>query len=252
VISLLDTSNSGESSLIEKEKVTAKDNGMKFSVYPMSADRSCPRVESDAHEARLASRSAQQASGPVYLHADRDVQRTAQTQQYIPEKTSTSQFITKDTVVKDRGKITEIQIAYNRQQYKRVLLLSKNVKPNGWVYILRGWSHYHLGQIKEAQKDFFQAYSLSEHKEEANNGLGYCSLREDNTDDAEMRFQDSLKDNPHDCEALTGMGLVRYHQGRRAEAIHYFREVLAMNPHDYDAWAALRMIGAGRVASRTR
>jgi len=251
VVSLLDPTFQDESADLDKEKSAAKDNGMKFINFPMSADRRCSFIIKDRHQARLASRYIQNDPGPVYLHANRDVHRTAQVQEYLPENTSTSQFIAKDTVRKDRVLLTEIQIAYDREQNKKVLQLSKKAKQDPWVYVLCGWSHYRLGQIKEAKRNFFQAYSLSDHKEEPNNGLGYCSLRENNVDDAEMRFQDSLKENPHDCEALTGMGFVRLRQGRTPEAVHYFREVLAMNPGDYDAWVGLRMAGHGRIAAHS-
>jgi len=131
--------------------------------------------------------------------------------------------------------------AYAQDSFERALRLAPNDPDINHNY---GWFLCQTGHEKESVRYFLQAVKnpLYAVPWRSYSAAGVCSLRVNNTRDAEDYFQRALKLDPDEPAALLKLGDIRYRQGNNDEA----RKLVArynklVSPSAESLWLALRI-----------
>ena len=133
------------------------------------------------------------------------------------------------------------ETALAQESYERALRLAPNDPDINHHY---GWFLCQNGHEKEGLRYFMQAVKnpLYAAPWRSYSAAGLCSLRLNNTKDAEDFFQRALKLDPDEPAALLKLGAIRYRQGQIEEA----RKLVArhnklVSPTPESLWLALRI-----------
>jgi tetratricopeptide (TPR) repeat protein len=245
IVSLLDPKLPFESVLLDRERSLAEQYGMRVLDFPMGSLFNHHIGGDYEAEARLAAIAVEQTPGRVYLHCYLGMHRVGTVEALLAKAGQTTgvYLASHGERSADANLLDQAQNAYDSHNYPLTLRVLLNiVEKSEASQILEGWADYKLGDVKLARANFAAALKFNAQSNGAQDGLGYCALRQDDVDEAALHFSASLDVNAKDPAALTGMGLARYRQGRTADAAHYLRESLAINPDDGDAKAALARI----------
>ena len=135
--------------------------------------------------------------------------------------------------------LREQQLA--EQSFERALQLSPN---DGDINHNYGWFLCQTKREPDSIKYFLQAIRnpLYATPWRSYTAAGLCTLRTNNTRDAEEFFQRALKMEPDEPSALLQLGQIRYRQGRMEEArrlVSHHNKLL--NPTAESLWLALRI-----------
>lgn len=245
VISLLDPRLPYEGVLLKREESLAYQYGMRVLDFPMGSlfDRS---LGGDYQtEASLAAAAVEHLPGRVYLHCYLGLHRVGTVEALLAKAGVTSgvYLASHGERSTDANLLDQAQNAYDSRNFQLTLRVLLNVAEKSEAsQILEGWADYKLGDITLARASFADALSFNSQSNGAQDGLGYCALRQDAVNEAALHFRAALDVNPKDPAALTGMGLALYREGRASDAARYLRQSLAINPGDGDARAALARI----------
>lgn len=245
IVSLLDPQLPFERVLLDRERSLAEQYGMRLLDFPMGSLFNHHIGGDYETEARLAAAAVVQTPGRIYLHCYLGMHRVGTVEALLAKSgQSTGIYLASHGQRStDANLLDQAQNAYDSGNYRLTLRILLNiVEKTDASQILEGWSDYKLGEIPLARAAFATALAYNSTSNGAQDGLGYCALREDDVDEAATHFAGALDVNPKDPEALTGMGLARYRQGRTADAARYLRESLAIDPSNSDAKTALARI----------
>lgn len=253
VVSLLDPRLPYERVLLDREQELARKYGMRFQSFPMVWMLGYRVSEDYARNAAAAAEAIAGASGKVYLHCYLGIHRVqtvkdlllakgAPAGTYVARKAERSA----QALLMDRA-----QAAYNQGRFNvalEMLLQSGASDPPG--RLLAAWSHYRLGNMVAARVLFEEVARAAPRMTDAQNGLGYCALRENDLASAAQYFGAALQANPKDPASLTGMGLVRFRQEALDQAAGYLDSALQIDPSNAEARQVLERIRAGVKARR--
>jgi tetratricopeptide (TPR) repeat protein len=240
IVSLLDPRLPYEKALIEEEEREAVKYGMVVKNFPMASlfDRQIfPDFEK---QQKKAVDFLKNIDAPAYLHCylgkhrvmnvrDQLIKAGVPKRYWTPAGSSQEYWNTLNA-------ITDARMAFRRREYPRVLdlLATVTVKDVDVTY-LRGWSHYHLGMLDEAEEDFRQGLEVDPENPRNLVGSGYCYLRRGDTNAAQKQFSRVLEQIPDDLAALSGMGLTYLRLGDKSAAAQLFRQVLERDPDNEEA-----------------
>ena len=127
------------------------------------------------------------------------------------------------------------------QSFERALRLSPN---DGDINHNYGWYLCQTKREPDSIKYFLQAVRnpLYATPSRSYTAAGVCTLRQNNTRDAEQFFERALKTEPDEPAALLNLGQIRYRQGNIGEARKLVSRYIKLAPPSAESlWLALRI-----------
>lgn len=238
IVSLLDSDLPYEAVLLGQEKALAAKYGMKVLNFPMASILGQSFGKDYVAMSQAAAKAVLEDPGIVYLHCYLGLHRAENVRKLLAAGHATVRHEgavaserSPDTLALDRANFAFLDRNY--ELALKELEAIKELAPE--ARLLRAWSHYRLNQIALARADFAEVVKARPESADANNGLGYCALREGNLPAAAQAFERVLKSRADDSSATEGLGYVRYRQGRRDEARALLEKVLEKHPDNRDA-----------------
>lgn len=178
--------------------------------------------------------------GPAYVHCYLGKHRVVRVRDALRKAGVPASYWT-PTVSKQQywelvNRLEDARKEFQKKNYASVISILEPVKAKDVdIANLRGWSHYRMGLITEAARDFKEGLEVAPQNPRNLEGLGYCYLREGNPVMAQRAFNLVLSQEPRDQGALVGQGLAFLALGDKPAAARMFRQVLAMNPGNKEA-----------------
>jgi tetratricopeptide (TPR) repeat protein len=240
VVSLLDPRLPYEKELIEREKAEARKDDLIFKDFPMASvfDH---RIFSDyQNEEQRAANFLKQLDGPAYVHCYLGKHRVIHVRNALRKAGVPASYWTHTGSGKQYWELVDhladARKGFQKRNYAQVIgILEPVIAKDVDVADLRGWSHYHLGLVTQAAKDFKEGLEAVPGNPRNLEGLGYCYLQQGNPVMAQRAFNLVLSHEPKDEGALVGLGLAFLAQKDKPAAAQMFRQVLAIDPGNNEA-----------------
>ncbi|MGN6512929.1 MAG: tetratricopeptide repeat protein, partial [Lysobacteraceae bacterium] len=233
IVSLLDPALPYENVLLAQERERARRHGMQVRNFPMASILGRSFGADYARNARAAAQAALDAKGVAYIHCYLGLHRAVNVQKLIAQSHATTRYAgsTGGTRPADTLALDHANFAFLDGDYARTLEDLAAIRAPGPAALdLAGWAHYRRGEIPAARAQFARALALAPGDREAQSGLAYCALRDNDLARAETGFAGILAARPDDPAAIEGLGHVRYRQGRADAARALFTRALALDP----------------------
>lgn len=251
VVSLLDPAIPYEATLLEREKALAAQYQIRLESYPMSSILGQKFGNYYDESASKAAASIAGSGAKVYLHCYLGQHRIQAVRTLLAEKgiAAGTYAVRAGERAEAATRLDAAEAAYNKGRYEAALgalarIDERQLTDN--ARLLRAWSHYRLGHIRQA-RDLFEAFqSLNRDNAQAAIGLGYCAYRENDPAAAEAQFLSALRQVPDNADALGGLGLTYYRAGRSGEAISRLEAALTLAPDNQELRDVLERARAGR------
>jgi tetratricopeptide (TPR) repeat protein len=235
IVTLLDPRLPYEKSLIEREQREADRYGMTVKVFPMASIFDQKVFPDYLEEQQKAVHFLRHLDGPAYVHCYLGKHRVVHVRDALLKAGVPKRYLEARGTHKEYwdlvNRVDKAQGEFGKGDFAAVLqtlqpLTTKDVD----VSYLRGWSHYRLGLIAEAEEDFRQGLSLDPTNPRNLDGLGYCYLRDGQPVMAQRQFNQVLEQIPDEQSALVGTGLAYLRLQNKTAAAEVFRKVLQANP----------------------
>lgn len=253
VISLLNPMLPYEKQLLVEEEARARQYGFTFLNFPMTSILGQRFGADYEHNAALAAKAAAEAPGKVYLHCYLGLHRVKVVGELLAQYQLTpdrylARAAERDAQIK---LLDQAQAKFDQGDYVGATGSVDAMKsPDVPALLLRAWSQYRLGDIANAQQHFADVAKINPNNADANTGLGYCALRNNELDEAEQYFLSANKSDAASPTVITGLGIVKYRQGQLAQANDWLRRALQLDPNNDEARALLDKMAVGAASSR--
>ncbi len=244
-VSLLDPRLPYEKELIEHEKAEASKDGLIFKDFPMASVLDHRVFSNYRKEEEEAVNFLEHLDGPAYVHCYLGKHRVIHVRNALERAGVPASYWTPRGSRKQYwelvNRLAEARKDFQKGNYALVITTLEPIKAKDVdVANLRGWSHYRMGHIAEAARDFKAGLEIDPQNPRNLEGLGYCDLRQGNPVMAQRAFGLVLSQEPRDEDALVGLGLAFLDLGDKPAAIRMFRQVLAMDPANNEAKGYLK------------
>jgi tetratricopeptide (TPR) repeat protein len=245
VVSLLDPRLPYEKELIEREKAEARKYGLEFKDFPMASVFDHKIFSNYQDEEQQAVNFLKHLDGPAYVHCYLGKHRVIHVRNALRKAGVPASYWTSTGSRKNYwelvNRLADARKEFQKGNYAQVISILEPVTAKDIdVADLRGWSHYRIGLITEAAKDFKEGLEADPGNPRNLEGLGYCNLRQGNPVMAQRAFNLVLSREPQNEGALVGLGLAFLDLKDKPHAIQMFRKVLAMDPGNDEAKNYLR------------
>lgn len=244
VVTLLSPDLPYEELLLRREMDNAKKYGIRVLTFPMASVVGLGfgpyrRTAEEAAEAIA------REPGKVYVHCYLGLHRTKLVEKLLRERQMpTGTYLLRQATRSEEAKLTDrAQTLYYEGRYREALVTLRKIRaPAVRSRLVEGWANYKLGQIAVARGIFEAVLRAVPNTTEAENGLGYSALRQDDLSVAEREFQAVMNRERDNAPALIGMGFVRYRQGRSGEAATLLSRGLKFDPGNQEARQILEKV----------
>ena len=245
IISLLDPAVPYEKSLLDQERVIAKQLQMELVNFPMISILGHKMGANYEKNAAAAADEIAASKGKIYVHCYLGIHRAIVVKNLLQDKKiATARYLIKGGERSNLAiELDKAEQLFNQHYYKEahnVLDSMASLTPT--AQSLYGWVAYRQKNVVEARKRFEELAKVPEKASDASIGLGYCDLQENKLDGAVAAFSKVIKSQPNNGSALTGMGLALYRQSKFEESATYFEQALQINPENTDAALTLKRI----------
>ena len=257
ILSLLDPNDPYEKILLDREAGYAKQYGIDFENYAMSADSAAP--EEDIERVALTAAGSikqylQDETHKVYVHSYLTVRRTEAVEDNVRDlglKLATYEVPRGERRFAP-NRLDSAEAAYQVGRFRETIdILANEDHMNLQDYILRAWATYHLKDFNKAEAYFKEILEKEDkNNKEAWTGLGYVAYQRNDFVKADSMFNLVLKRSNMDPSANAGLGLVRFKQRNYPEARKYLSTSLKVDSVNVEAGDILMQIDsieAGRV-----
>lgn len=246
IISLLDPAIPYEKSLLDQERVIAKQLQMELVNFPMISILGHKMGADYEKNAVAAADEIAAAKGKVYVHCYLGIHRAIVVKNLLKNKNVTiGRYLVKGG---ERSNLAiELDKAgqlFNERYYneaRNVLDSMASLTPD--AKLLYGWVAYRQKDVVESRKQFEEVAKNPEDTSNVNNakiGIGYCDLQENKLDSAVAIFSKIIQSQPKNDSALTGMGMALYRQSKFGESATYLEQALQINPNNVEAALILK------------
>ena len=235
IVSLMDPRLPYEKSLLEREQQLADKYGMTVRDFPMASIFDQKIFPDYLEEQRKAVRFLRHLDAPAYVHCYLGKHRVIHVEEALVKAGIPERYLKAEGSRQEYwdavNRIAKAQDQFNAGNFPSVLetLAPLKIKDVDVCY-LRGWSHYRLGLISDAEEDFQQGLSVDASNPRHLDGLGYCYLRDGQPVMAQRQFTAVLQQIPDEQSALVGMGLAYLRLHDTSAAAETFRKGLQSNP----------------------
>ncbi len=132
--------------------------------------------------------------------------------------------------------IDSVEVYYATKDYASVVRLLQN-EPTARKRekILLGWSHYRLGNMREAKKAFQSGLDSAPASLDLLNGLAFSHYRLGESAEAEAAFRELLGRAPHRTESKRGLAFVLFTTQRFEECLPMFDTFVSDRADDEEA-----------------
>ncbi len=243
IISLLDPAIPYEKSLLDQERIVAKQLQMELVNFPMISILGHKMGANYEKNAAAAADEIAASKGKLYVHCYLGIHRAIVVKNLLKEKhIATGSYLIKGG---ERSNLTieldKAEQLFNEHYY----LEARNVLDNmasltPAAKLLYGWAAYRQKDIVEARKRFEELAKAPASASDASIGLGYCDLQENKLDSALATFSKVIQSQPKNESALTGMGMALYRQNKFEESATYLEQALQINPANSEAALILK------------
>lgn len=235
VVSLLDSTDMYEDTLLLREEAYARDAGLGYQNFSMPRDSTSARFLSKAN---AVASSIASSEGKIYLHSYLTSTRTLSVEHLLRQERI---FPTVYILLRRAG--TELTYAldsaaasYQASHFQEVLtILSGHAELDRESQLLKAWATYHLNRIDETKAEFDSVLRTHPDNQGANIGAGYCDYRENDLHDSDSLFSYVISIHADAPSANAGLGLVRYKEGKVPDAVKYLRNSLRIDPINVEA-----------------
>jgi tetratricopeptide (TPR) repeat protein len=249
IVSLLDPRLPYEKSLIEREQQEADKYGMKLVDFPMASIFDQKVFPDYVEEQQKAVHFLRHLNGPAYVHCYLGKHRVIHVRDALVKAGVPERYLKAERTGKEYwelvNSIDTAQEQFAKGDFAAVLqtLEPLNVQDVDVSY-LRGWAHYRLGLITEAEENFQRGLSVDPTNPRNLDGLGYCYLRDGQPVMAQRQFNKVLEQIPEEQSALVGMGLAYLRLQDKSAAAEIFRKVLRADPGNQEVEGYLKLAEA--------
>jgi len=235
VVSLLDPAIPYEASLLEREKELAGKYQLQLQNFPMSSILGQKLGDYYDDSASKAASAIEGTTGKVYLHCYLGLHRVQVVHDLLAARgIMAGKYAVRSGERDQASTLLDIaDAAYNNGKYQNAIDILAKIEENQLTEnarLLRAWSFYRTGDLKQAYNLFQMFISLSPDNPQGSLGLGYCAYRRDDYAAAERLFLRTLEKLPGNADALGGLGLTYYRAGRQVEAIAMIEAALTIAP----------------------
>ncbi len=249
IVSTLDPRLPYEKVLIDREEALVDKYGMTLKIFPMASifDQ---KVFSDYLEnQKKAVDFLKNIDAPAYVHCYLGKHRTLRVREAAIKAGVPRRYFQAGGSSQEYwelvNRITAARTEFHKNNSTRVLeILNPITTKDVDVTYMRGWSHYRLGMIDDAMKDFQEGLALDPNNPRNLEGLGYCFLRSDQPVMAQRQFNAVLEQLPNEQGSLVGLGLSYLNLGNKSDAARTFRKVLQLNPENEEVKGYLKQAEA--------
>ncbi|MEW5984963.1 MAG: tetratricopeptide repeat protein [Acidobacteriota bacterium] len=251
IVTLLDPRLPYEATLLQREKALAERHGIEVRNFPMSSVLGQRFGNYYDDSATRAAEAIASADTKVYLHCYLGMHRIQAVRTRLA-----SRGIEAGTYAVRHGERVDSAIqtdaaeaAYADGRFRDALAALSRIDDRQMspaARILRGWSHFRLGEIPQARAAFESAGRSAAHEGPAAVGLGYCALRDGEPALAERYFRQAIAKTPDDADALGGLGLVCYRSGKLDQAAAHLEAALHLAPDNSELQGVLERVRAAR------
>jgi tetratricopeptide (TPR) repeat protein len=247
VVSLLDPAIPYEATLLARERDIAAKYGLLLKNFPMSSILGSRF--GNYYDTSAAAAAAAIAASPekTYLHCYLGMHRI----QAVRNELAARGIVAGTYAVREGERdepaalLDMAEAAFNGRKYQTAIETIGKIDETRLTddaRLLRAWSHYRLGNIKEARALFEASKRLSPGNPQASLGLAYCAYRQDDYADAERLFLAVIRQLPEDADALGGLGLTYYRANRYAEAESRLEAALKLAPDNQEVREVLARV----------
>jgi tetratricopeptide (TPR) repeat protein len=245
IVSLLDPRLPYEKSLLEREQQLADQYGMTVKDFPMASIFDQKIFPDYLEEQRKATRFLRHLDAPAYVHCYLGKHRVIHVKDALVKAGVPDRYLKAEGSRQEYwdavNRIAQAQDQFNAGNSAAVLETLEPLKIKDVdVCYLRGWSHYRLGLISEAEENFQQGLTVDPSNPRNLDGLGYCYLRDGQPVMAQRQFTTVLQQIPDEQSALVGMGLAYLRLQDNSAAAETFRKVLQADPGNEEVKGYLR------------
>jgi tetratricopeptide (TPR) repeat protein len=243
IISLLDPAIPYEKSLLDQERVVAKQLQMELLNFPMISILGHKMGVNYEKNAAAAADEIAASTDKVYVHCYLGIHRAIVVKNLLKDKHVTiGRYLVKGSERSNQAiELDKAEQLFNEHYYKEsrnVLDSMASLTPA--AISLYAWVAYRQKDVAEARKRFGELAEDSANAIDATIGFGYCDLQENKLDSAVTAFSEALKVQPKNSSALTGIGLALYRQSKFEESATYLEKALQINPENTEAALALK------------
>lgn len=249
IVSLLDPRLPYEKTLLDQEQSMANKYGMTLKDFPMASIFDRKIFPDYLQEQQAAVQFLRHLDGPAYVHCYLGKHRVIHVRDALVKAGVPERFFQATGSDQDYwnlvNRITDARREFDGGHFAQVLeILAPLQVSDVDVDSLRGWSHYRLGLIDEAMKDFQEGLSVDPTNPRNLAGLGYCYLRNGQPVMAQRQFNAVLEQIPDEESSLVGLGLVYVRLQHKAAAVQTFQKVLKLDPGNEEVKGYLKQAQA--------
>lgn len=232
IVSLLEPNVPYENVLLEQERERAARHGMVVLNFPMGSILGQKFGADYMKNSKAAAVAALNADGVAYIHCYLGLHRAKNVQDYLASFATTSTYVgVQSDRPADIAAKARAEAAFDAGNYALSLaeldaIPVKNIR----AAKLEAWTLYRLLRIDDARAAFARILQKAPDDADAQTGLAYCALFENQLVDAGARFAAILARHPGDPAATEGLGYVRFREGKVIEARALFEEAARVNP----------------------
>ena len=242
VVSLLDPRLPYEKILLEEERDRAGKFKIRLENFPMVSLWGTPVGADYEGNALKAAEAIEKEEGKSYVHCYLGLHRSGTVADLLKKRGTRSAVFRsrRDPAMEDARLQTEARAAYDGKRYPQAVeLVGKMRVPSLPARLLKGWALYREGKVAESREAFEEVLADAPTHEEALAGLGFCALRQDRLEEADVRFGALPPGSP---TAIEGLSLLRYRQGRWKEALPLLEARIKADPGNQEAKDILEKI----------
>lgn len=235
VVSLLDPAIPYEASLLQQEQELARQYHLELRNFPMSSILGQKFGNYYDESAAKAAAAIEGTERKVYLHCYLGMHRIQAVRSLLAARgVQAGTYAVRAGEREEASLATDrAEAAYNAGRYQEAIDVLAKIDEHRLsdnARVLRAWSHYRLGHIRQSAELFQQFVSVNPDNPEAAIGLGYCAYRDGNLTLAEEQFNRALARLPGNADALGGLGLTCWRANRLDEAARYLDAALRATP----------------------
>lgn len=249
IVSLLNPVVPYEKVLLDEERERARRHGIELVNFPMGSILGQKFGDNYVANSRAAAEAALSAKGTAYIHCYLGVNRAKYVQRYLasraPDRTRNYAGASGTLALADIDAFGRVEAAYKARDFTRALdELSRMPTRTPQTLRMEAWSNFRTGRIPDAKAAFARLLQELPGDADANVGLGYCALRENDAAAAERHFAAARQPAGaapagEATEAIRRDAWTHFRQGRIADARSAFGRIVAALPGDADATSGL-------------
>ncbi len=249
IVSTLDPRLPYEKALIDREQAVADKYGMTLKIFPMASVFDQKVFSDYLEQQQKAVEFLKTIDAPAYVHCYLGKHRTLHVREAAIKAGVPRRYFQAGGSSQDYwelvNRLTAARTEFDRNNFAKVLeILNPITTKDVDVTYMRGWSHYRLGMMDEAMKDFREGLEFDPSDPRNLDGLGYCFLRNGQPVMAQRQFNAVLEQLPEEQGSLVGLGLSYLNLGNKPAAAETFRKVLRLNPGNEEVKGYLKQAEA--------